>query len=63
MGILSAQIALGSAIGPALGGWVFDATGRYDLALLLSVACAVGAVGGVWLAAPRYGRLAAGAPG
>jgi predicted MFS family arabinose efflux permease len=27
MGILSAQIALGSAIGPALGGWVFDATG------------------------------------
>lgn len=61
MGILSAHIALGSAIGPALGGWVFDTTGSYDLALWLSVLCAVGAAVGVWLAAPRHGRLAAGA--
>lgn len=62
MGILSAQIAVGSAIGPALGGWTYDPTGSYHLALLLAAICAGAAAGGVWLAAPRRGVLAAPAP-
>jgi predicted MFS family arabinose efflux permease len=57
MGLLSAQVALGSAIGPALGGWVFDTTGSYDLALLLGIGCSAGAAVCVWLAAPRRGLL------
>jgi predicted MFS family arabinose efflux permease len=57
MGILAAHIALGIAIGPALGGWVFDHTGSYQPAFALALASTAAAVGGVWLAAPRHGRL------
>jgi MFS family permease len=58
MGILAAHIAAGSALGPALAGWVYDLSGSYRLALAAALACCVVAIGCVWLAAPRRGRLA-----
>jgi MFS family permease len=57
MGILAANIALGSALGPFLGGWIFDHTGSYDLAFALSLGSAVISLGCVWVAAPRRGQV------
>jgi len=59
MGILAANIALGSALGPFLGGWVFDHTGSYQLAFWLALGSAGASLACVWLAAPRRGRLGA----
>ncbi|HEY7061080.1 MAG TPA: MFS transporter [Chloroflexota bacterium] len=58
MGILAAHIALGSALGPYLGGWLFDATGGYEPAFWLALVSAALSVVCVWLAAPRHGNLA-----
>jgi MFS family permease len=63
MGILAANIALGSALGPFLGGWVFDQTGSYQLAFWLALASAGVSLACVWLAAPRRGRLGASTSG
>jgi MFS family permease len=57
MGILAANIALGSALGPFLGGWIFDQTGSYDLAFVVALGSAVLSLTCVWVAAPRHGRV------
>jgi MFS family permease len=57
MGILAAHIALGSALGPYLGGWIFDHTGSYGPAFWLALVSAALSVICVWLAAPRHGKL------
>lgn len=59
MGILVAHMALGFALGPAVGGWIFDQTGSYQWAFTLTLLSTVGAMGCVWLAAPRHGLLTA----
>ncbi len=53
MGVVGALIALGTAVGPALGGWVYDHTGSYGWAFALSQGAAVLAVAGVWLSVRR----------
>ncbi len=62
MGILAAHIALGSALGPFLGGWVFDHTGSYEPMFLLALGSAAISLLCVWIAAPRHGRLVAAPP-
>jgi hypothetical protein len=54
---MTAALSAGSALGPAMGGWVFDLTGSYDLAFALGVLFTILAVGCIWLAAPRHGSL------
>jgi predicted MFS family arabinose efflux permease len=57
MGILAAHIALGSALGPYLGGWIFDHAGSYEPAFWVALGSAALSVVCVWLAAPRHGKL------
>jgi cyanate permease len=51
---------VGGAIGPWLGGWVFEWSGRYQPAFLLAIAWYGVACAAVWAAAPRKVRLVAG---
>jgi MFS family permease len=62
MGLLAAHIALGSALGPYLGGWVFDQTGSYYPMFVLSLVSAAISLACVLVAAPRHGRLTTPAP-
>ena len=55
-GILEAVIGLGSALGPWLGGFVFDATGSYRTAFLIAIAACLLSCPFVWIAAPRKVR-------
>jgi nitrate/nitrite transporter NarK len=57
MGIVGMQISLGTALGPALGGWTYDHTGSYDLAFVIALATAAVSIGCIWLAAPRRGPI------
>jgi MFS family permease len=60
IGFVWFSFAVGGTIGPWGGGWVFELTGSYDSALIMSMACyAVGGVA-VWIAAPRKVRLVPG---
>jgi len=54
MGLISAGHAIGGAMGAFLGGYVFDATGSYDLLWMGSLWLAVGA-GGMVLLLPKKG--------
>jgi MFS family permease len=57
-GILLTGMGLGGAIGPWLGGYIYDITGSYDHAFILCMVCIVLASLGYWIAAPRNaGRL------
>ena len=62
MGILAAHIALGSALGPYLGGWVFDHSGSYYPMFACSLVSAAVSLLCVWVAAPRHGRIGVAAP-
>ncbi len=62
MGWMTAALSAGSALGPAMGGWVYDATGSYDSAFALAALFTAIAVVCVWLAAPRRGVLRASSP-
>ena len=56
LGVVQAGGGLGGAIGPFLGGWLFDITGGYELAFVAAgVAIAGGAVA-AWFAARPIGR-------
>jgi len=56
LGVVQAGGGLGGAIGPFLGGWLFDITGGYELAFVAAgVAIAAGAVA-AWFAARPIGR-------
>ncbi|MBI2869312.1 MAG: MFS transporter [Chloroflexi bacterium] len=51
--LLLTGMGLGAAIGPWLGGYIFDATGSYRLAFLLCIASFALSSLAFWLAAPR----------
>ena len=46
MGMMSAGWALGAAIGPAIGGYIFDISGNYFIAFL---ACAIALLAAAFL--------------
>jgi len=52
--------AIGGAIGPWLGGWLFEISGNYLLAFIVALVLFVVACGAIWLAAPRKVRLVPG---
>ncbi len=55
-GINEAIIGLGSALGPWLGGFIFDCTGTYRIALLISIGASLASCPFLWIAAPRKVR-------
>lgn len=60
LGFIWFSFAIGAAIGPWLGGWIFETTGNYLYAFVVAMALfAVGCIA-IWLAAPRKERAAAG---
>ena len=52
-GLLVTGIGIGGAIGPWLGGYIYDISGSYISAFVLSMACFVLACLAIWIAAPR----------
>jgi len=60
IGFVWFSFAVGGAIGPWLGGWIFEATGNYLPAFIVAmVLLAVGCVA-IWLAGPRQVQLVRG---
>ncbi len=55
-GVNEAIVGLGSALGPWLGGFVFDWTGTYRIALLISIGASLASCPFLWIAAPRKVR-------
>ena len=51
LGVVQAGGGLGGAIGPYLGGWLFDVTGSYGLAFLAAAIAIAGSAVAAWLAA------------
>jgi MFS family permease len=51
LGVVQAGAGLGGAIGPFLGGWLFDLTGSYGLAFLTAAGAVAGSGIAAWLAA------------
>jgi MFS family permease len=59
-GTITVALIGGGAAGPWLAGTIHDATGSYQLAFLLAIACCVTSALAIWLAAPRKVRLVPG---
>jgi MFS family permease len=59
-GFVVAGFGLGGSIGPWLGGFIYDVTGSYNLAFLISAFSIAVAALLVWIAAPRKVRLVSG---
>jgi MFS family permease len=55
-GVNEGVLGIGSALGPWLGGFIFDATGTYRLALLIAAGTALASCPFIWMAAPRKVR-------
>ena len=53
IGLLLAGMGVGGAIGPWLGGYIYDVTGGYVPAFILCIACFALSCVSVWVAAPR----------
>jgi len=53
-GMMLTGMGLGGAIGPWLGGYLFDLFGSYDHALILCMACLILSAVFFWIAAPRH---------
>ena len=51
LGVVQAGGGVGGAIGPFVGGWLFDLTGSYDLAFLTAALAIGGSAVAAWLAA------------
>ena len=51
LGVVQAGGGLGGAIGPFLGGWLFDVTGSYGLAFLTAAGAVAGSGVAAWFAA------------
>jgi MFS family permease len=51
LGVVQAGGGVGGAVGPFLGGWIFDVTGSYQLAFLAAAIAIAGAAVAAWLAA------------
>ena len=62
LGVVHAGGGLGGAIGPYLGGWLFDVTGSYRLAFTAAAVCTGGAAIAAWLAARPVTRPVLHAP-
>ena len=61
LGVVQAGGGLGGAIGPFLGGWLFDVTGSYRLAFLAAAVAVAGSAVAAWVAArPATGELGRG---
>jgi len=61
LGVVQAGGGLGGAIGPFLGGWLFDVTGSYRLAFLAAAVAVAGSAIAAWVAArPATGEPARG---
>lgn len=57
LGVVQAGGGLGGAIGPVLGGWLFDLTGNYRLAFAAAAIAVAGSAVAAWVAAaPRARR-------
>ncbi|MCE5262643.1 MAG: MFS transporter [Deltaproteobacteria bacterium] len=52
-GMILTGMGLGGAIGPWLGGYLYDTTGSYDIAFILCLVCIVLSSVSFWIAAPR----------
>lgn len=59
LGVVQAGGGLGGAIGPFLGGWLFDVTGSYGLAFLTAAVAVAGSSVAAWLAARPVARARA----
>lgn len=59
-GFIVAGFGLGGALGPYLGGLIYDIAGSYDLALIMVILATALAMALVWIAAPRKVRRVAG---
>ena len=55
-GMMLTGMGLGGAIGPWLGGYLYDIMGTYDHAFVLCIVCIVLASVSYWIAAPRNAR-------
>ena len=51
LGVVQAGGGLGGAIGPFLGGWLFDVTGSYQLAFMAACVAVAGSAVAAWFAA------------
>ena len=51
LGVVQAGGGLGGAIGPFLGGWLFDVTGGYTLAFIAAGIAVAGSAVAAWFAA------------
>jgi MFS family permease len=51
LGVVQAGGGLGGAIGPFVGGWLFDVTGSYGLAFLTACVAVAGSAVAAWFAA------------
>ena len=51
LGVVQAGGGLGGAIGPFLGGWLFDVTGSYWLAFMAACVAVAGSAVAAWFAA------------
>jgi MFS family permease len=51
LGVVQAGGGLGGAIGPYLGGWLFDVTGSYELAFVAAALAVAGSAVAAWIAA------------
>lgn len=56
LGVVQAGGGLGGAIGPFLGGWLFDVTGSYRLAFVAASIAVAGSAVAAWLAARQTVR-------
>ncbi len=53
-GVLITGLGVGGAIGPWIGGYIYDVTGSYRPAFLLCIVCFAAAILCIWIAAPRH---------
>jgi MFS family permease len=51
LGVVQAGGGLGGAVGPFLGGWLFDVTGSYRLAFMAAAIAVAGSAVAAWFAA------------
>jgi len=51
LGVVQAGGGLGGAIGPVLGGWLFDVTGSYEVAFIAASFAVAGSAVAAWIAA------------
>jgi MFS family permease len=59
-GMITVALISGGAAGPWIAGMIHDATGSYQLAFLLAVACCVTSAAAIWMAAPGRVRVVPG---